>query len=80
MKKILSIFDEFNEYILFLFFCSLIKDELQRPKYSRLLQHPFIIRSSKETVDVHGYFSHVFVEMGPSLQQRLEDLMLLDDY
>jgi len=63
-----------------MFFLSLIKDELQRPKYSRLLQHPFLIRSSKELVDVKSYFSHVFDAMGPSLQQRLENLSLIDDY
>jgi len=69
-----------NEFVAFVNTC-LIKDHLQRPKYTRLLQHPFLIRSANETVDVKGYFSYVFESMGPALlQQRLEDITLLDDF
>jgi mitogen-activated protein kinase kinase 4 len=67
-----------SEFVNFVNTC-LIKDELQRPKYSRLLQHPFLVLSASETVDVQVYFTHVFQTMGPSLQQRLEDLVLVDD-
>jgi len=56
----------------------LIKDELQRPKYSRLLQLPFLVRSKNEIVDVKGYFTRVFDEMGDMLGKRLEDLSLVD--
>jgi len=64
----------------FLFPNSLIKSELQRPKYARLLKHPFILRSAAEKIDVKSYFSDVFDAMGPALlQQRLDDLLLYDD-
>jgi len=68
-----------NEFMAFVNTC-LIKDHLQRPKYTRLLQHPFLVRSANEVVDVKGYLSYVFDSMGPYLQKRLEDLTLLDDY
>lgn len=57
------------EFVNFVNTC-LIKDELQRPKYTKLLDHPFIRRSESETVDVSAYVSNImdrFVEQnGPS--------------
>lgn len=43
-----------QEFVNFVNTC-LIKDETQRPKYNRLLEHPFILRSEQETCDVAGY-------------------------
>jgi len=67
-----------EEFVNFVNTC-LIKSEIQRPKYARLLKHPFILRSEAEKVDVKSYFTHVFEAMGPSLQQRLENMALLED-
>jgi len=67
------------EFVDFVNTC-LIKSELQRPKYARLLKHPFILRSGAERVDVKSYFSDVFDAMGPSLHQQIDDLVLFDDY
>lgn len=44
-------------------FCSLIKDELQRPKYNKLLQDPFITKAKNEEVDVAAYVSEILDEM-----------------
>ncbi|RZF33832.1 hypothetical protein LSTR_LSTR008955 [Laodelphax striatellus] len=41
----------------------LIKDETQRPKYNKLLEHPFIRRSEAAQVDVAGYVSHTLDNM-----------------
>lgn len=42
---------------------SLIKEEINRPKYNKLLQHPFITTSENEIVDVAAYVSHIMDEM-----------------
>lgn len=42
---------------------SLIKEETQRPKYNRLLEHDFIKRSETERVDVAAYVCSVLDDM-----------------
>lgn len=42
---------------------SLIKEESNRPKYSKLLQHPFIQRGEKSHTDVASYVSDILEEM-----------------
>jgi len=44
------------------------KEARQRPKYSKLLQHPFLLRSQSEQVDVSAYVTNIF--------QRIETLGL----
>jgi mitogen-activated protein kinase kinase 4 len=48
------------EFVNFVNTC-LIKDELQRPKYNRLLEHPFIRRSESEadSVNVAEYINRI---------------------
>merc|ERR1712165_433194 len=46
------------EFVNFVNTC-LIKDETQRPKYTRLLGHEFIVRSDTERVDVADYVTHI---------------------
>merc|ERR1719507_566225 len=46
------------EFVNFVNTC-LIKDETQRPKYTRLLGHEFIVRSDSERVDVADYVTHI---------------------
>ena len=46
------------EFVNFVNTC-LIKDETQRPKYTRLLSHDFIVRSDTERVDVADYVTHI---------------------
>ena len=46
------------EFVNFVNTC-LIKEESQRPKYTRLLEHPFIRRSDPERVDVADYVTCV---------------------
>lgn len=41
----------------------LIKEENQRPKYNKLLEHPFIKRSDAESVDVASYISEIMAAM-----------------
>lgn len=50
------------EFVNFVNTC-LIKDELSRPKYNKLLQDPFIINAEKEEVDVASYVSDIMDEM-----------------
>lgn len=50
------------------FFFSMQKEARQRPKYSKLLQHPFLLRSQTEQVDVSAYVQNIF--------QRIETLGL----
>ncbi|CAI9719581.1 specificity mitogen-activated kinase kinase 4-like isoform X3 [Octopus vulgaris] len=47
-----------DEFKSFLYTC-LIKDERRRPKYGKLLDHPFIRRYEEEEVDVAGYVCNV---------------------
>lgn len=42
---------------------SLIKEESYRPKYSKLLQHPFIQRGEKSHTDVATYVGDVLETM-----------------
>lgn len=42
---------------------SLMKDETLRPKYNKLLQHPFIINGEKEEVDVAAYVCDILDAM-----------------
>lgn len=42
---------------------SLIKEESNRPKYSKLLQHPFIQRGEKSYTDVAAYVVDVLETM-----------------
>jgi len=51
-----------NEFVNFVNTC-LIKDETQRPKYNKLLEHPFIQRSDTETVDVASYVCDILDQM-----------------
>ncbi|XP_072033486.1 dual specificity mitogen-activated protein kinase kinase 4-like isoform X2 [Amphiura filiformis] len=44
----------------------LTKDEMQRPKYKKLLDHPFIIRSVTEDVDVAEYVCSILDKMAES--------------
>lgn len=41
----------------------LIKEETQRPKYNKLLEHPFIRRAEEATIDVAAYISGVLDNM-----------------
>ncbi|XP_076544373.1 dual specificity mitogen-activated protein kinase kinase 4 [Osmia lignaria lignaria] len=41
----------------------LIKEETQRPKYNKLLEHPFIRKAEEDTVDVSTYISGVLDNM-----------------
>ncbi|XP_012271928.1 dual specificity mitogen-activated protein kinase kinase 4 [Orussus abietinus] len=41
----------------------LIKEETQRPKYNKLLEHPFIRRSEEASIDVAAYISSVLDSM-----------------
>ncbi|XP_018323966.1 dual specificity mitogen-activated protein kinase kinase 4 isoform X2 [Agrilus planipennis] len=50
------------EFVDFVNTC-LIKEESSRPKYNKLLQDAFIIRSEKEEVDVASYISQIMDEM-----------------
>lgn len=42
---------------------SLIKEEKDRPKYSKLLQHPFIQRGEQSHTDVAVYVAVILEEM-----------------
>lgn len=46
-----------------LFIFSLIKEESLRPKYSKLLQHPFIQRGEKSHTDVAAYVGDILESM-----------------
>lgn len=41
----------------------LIKEETQRPKYNKLLEHPFIRKAEEDTIDVAAYISGVLDNM-----------------
>ncbi|XP_037923314.1 dual specificity mitogen-activated protein kinase kinase 2 [Hermetia illucens] len=51
-----------TEFVEFVNTC-LIKDESQRPKYSKLLQLPFIQRGERSHTDVAAYFGNVLEQM-----------------
>ncbi|XP_066598771.1 dual specificity mitogen-activated protein kinase kinase 4 isoform X2 [Prorops nasuta] len=50
------------EFVNFVNTC-LIKEETQRPKYNKLLEHPFIRRSEEATIDVAAYISGILDNM-----------------
>lgn len=50
-------------YVYVLLVSSLIKEETQRPKYNKLLEHPFIRRAEEATIDVAAYISGVLDNM-----------------
>lgn len=50
-------------HFLFHSISSLIKEESDRPKYSKLLQHPFIQRGERSHTDVAIYVSGVLENM-----------------
>lgn len=50
------------EFVDFVNTC-LIKEEQVRPKYKKLLDHPFILRAECDTVDVAFYISNIFGQM-----------------
>lgn len=52
-----------NMYSMCLFCSSLIKEELSRPKYNKLLQDKFILRAENEKVDVAAYVTQIMDEM-----------------
>lgn len=54
---------KYVSFICFVFYFSLIKEENQRPKYNRLLVHPFIIQSETSNVNTSQYFSEILDNM-----------------
>ncbi len=51
-----------DEFVDFVNTC-LIKEEMHRPKYAKLLQHPFIQRAEKSRTDVSSYVSNILESM-----------------
>jgi mitogen-activated protein kinase kinase 4 len=51
-----------EEFVDFVNIC-LIKEETHRPKYAKLLQHPFIQRCEKNRTDVASYVSDILESM-----------------
>jgi len=49
------------------------KEARTRPKYSKLLQHPFLLRSKSEQVDVSAYVTNIFERM-ETLGLKVSDL------
>lgn len=45
------------------YFSSLIKEEKDRPKYAKLLQHPFIQRGERSHTDVASYVNNILDSM-----------------
>ncbi|XP_054284276.1 dual specificity mitogen-activated protein kinase kinase 4-like isoform X2 [Macrosteles quadrilineatus] len=54
------------EFVSFVNTC-LIKEEMKRPKYDKLLEHPFIRQSSASSVDVAAYVTRVMDTMGATI-------------
>lgn len=63
VKKINTKLDYWKFFIPTFFCCSLIKEEMERPKYKQLLQDPFILRAQNEQVNVAAYVSEIMDEM-----------------
>lgn len=51
-----------DEFVDFVNTC-LIKEETHRPKYAKLLQHPFIQRGEKSRTDVAAYVMDILESM-----------------
>jgi hypothetical protein len=58
---------------MFVFDCSLIKDEIQRPKYNKLLEHPFLRQSDASNVDVAVYVNGVIDKMANNIRPSFDD-------
>jgi hypothetical protein len=54
-------------------YCSLIKDEIQRPKYNKLLEHPFLRQSDVSNVDVAVYVNGVIDKMANNIRPSFDD-------
>ena len=52
-----------HDLFLTLIFNSLIKDEKDRPKYAKLLTHPFIQRAERSHTDVAAYITDILESM-----------------
>jgi len=52
---------------------SLIKDEIQRPKYNKLLEHPFLRQSDASNVDVAVYVNGVIDKMANNIRPSFDD-------
>lgn len=52
-----------SEFVFVFFFFSLIKEETQRPKYNKLLEHPFIKESDEAKLDISLYIRKILDEM-----------------
>jgi len=50
------------EFINFVNLC-LMKDESERPKYPKLLEHPFLLTSQAECLDIAGYVTNILDRM-----------------
>jgi len=62
------------DFINFVNLC-LMKDETVRPKYIKLLEHPFIVRSQAETVNVAGYVTFILDRMQGNDPRPTESLL-----
>lgn len=62
------------EFINFVNLC-LMKDESVRPKYTKLMEHPFIVSSEAETVDVAGYVTAILDRMQGNEPRPTESLL-----
>jgi len=62
------------EFINFVNLC-LMKDESVRPKYIKLLEHPFIKRSGGESVDVAGFVTSILDRMQGNEPRPTESLL-----
>merc|ERR1712036_173012 len=62
------------DFINFVNLC-LMKDETVRPKYIKLLEHPFIVRSQEETVNVAGYVTSILDRMQGNDPRPTESLL-----
>jgi mitogen-activated protein kinase kinase 4 len=51
----------------------LIKEETQRPKYNKLLEHPFLRASDASNVDVAAYVNEVLDQMANNTRPSFDD-------
>ncbi|KAF4522067.1 hypothetical protein B566_EDAN004050 [Ephemera danica] len=61
-----------SEFVNFVNTC-LIKDETQRPKYNKLLEHPFLRASDASNVDVASYVNCVLDRMANNTRPSFDD-------
>ena len=52
-----------------------MKDESVRPKYTKLLEHPFIRRSAEEAVEVAAYVTFILDRMQGNEPRPTESLL-----